>query len=287
MDITEGIRVLAQRFNEWQKPFVFVVADVQAAFDNLTVPAVRAGLEFKKTPTRLVLALLREMLLLSAKFHLHGCAAARFVELCVGGRQGGAATPEEWNSALAPVLAALEENWVRENLCLRVPGDSPDECSVLSLAVWADNIFHFAETIEQAQVQAWQLVQSLAGLGLALKVSSLEVIANQFAINQYLETHNGEEPTFSTVPLPSPGPAQHYRFTTSTNQLGIPIDHTGSVEAAVAGRMEVFRKLWFQRRHALCNHRLSLRRRVHRYHISLLKLFFGAQVDGEILLNRW
>ena len=175
MELTELCRLLLQRFNEWGLPLYIGRGDVSKAFDELEHPLLDAALAHRHAPLALRVATLRELVGIALEIHLQGVVTDP-VLLGKGGKQGGPDTPGDWNYLLDFALKDVVSDWLRVGWGADLGDGNP-----ISHAIWADDIFFFAVSLDQVSGMAQDLTYALNDHGLSWKPGSLAFLANKVA----------------------------------------------------------------------------------------------------------
>eukprot|EP00972_Heterocapsa_arctica_P082300 12128213-Heterocapsa_arctica.AAC.1 len=111
MEISELIRMLLQKSEEWSLPLFIGKGDVSKAFDSIERPYLDNALASRKVPVCLRAATLRELVSASMEIKLQG-AVTPPVPLGRGGKQGSSDTPALWNYLLDYVLGPVVREWL-------------------------------------------------------------------------------------------------------------------------------------------------------------------------------
>ena len=113
MEISETIRMLQNKHEEWSLPLVVGELDIEFAFDSLSHLAADNGFRDRNAPLQLRCALLATLLHNQVEIHANGVTSEP-ASLFRGGRQGHSDTPLQWNSQLGPPLQRLRARWMEK-----------------------------------------------------------------------------------------------------------------------------------------------------------------------------
>ena len=107
------MRLLLQRFNEWDILIVIVKRDVGRAFDSMEHIVLDQALQQKCVPVCIRAALLRELVDVSLNV-CHQDANVPGIAIGQGGKQGGTETSTAWNTLLDHVLGPVVQQWLAD-----------------------------------------------------------------------------------------------------------------------------------------------------------------------------
>ena len=131
------------------------------------------AMQHKSVPVCIRAALLRELVDVSLNV-CHQDANVPDIELGQGGEQGGTETPTAWNTLLDHVLGPVVQKWLADGSGVILDDDDDP----INNAIWADDIFLFAHSLEAAGDMAQDATAALAHGHLAWKPGSLCCLAN-------------------------------------------------------------------------------------------------------------
>jgi hypothetical protein len=195
------VRTLLAKGSSWGLPFSFAKGDLFRAFDNIKHGPLQRSLEHRKVPSRLQLAIFRELSGSTVTLDFQGQEYAD-IPFHKGGRQGGSETPDLWNSVVNLGLFNAKQRWKSERLGIRLKLSESSSCFdgltltesesfraasfvegdeyVVYGVFWADDAIIFGMD-EVMCCRAWEiLTEELRALGLDWKPGSLELLVAGF-----------------------------------------------------------------------------------------------------------
>ena len=122
-------------------------------------------------PPQLAAALITELCGLEADLDIYGVAAAQYIPINSGGRQGGTETTWCWNLGLEFLLGDLVDEWNALSVGFSCGGDS-----LVNHAIWADNIYLFGSSAAELMTMFTQLTDILYDQHLRWKIEELTYI---------------------------------------------------------------------------------------------------------------
>ena len=258
-EITEALRLLLQKADEWGIPLAIVKGDVEKAFDNIEHGLLDRALLAKGIPLALRTAVLRELTDVTLDIRLQDVRVPE-IHLGKGGKQGCSSTPLLWNIVLDYVLGQTVDGWRKQGLGL----DLGDDDGPITDQIWADDTFCVSGSVEEAACMAQDLCYALGDGHLALKPGSLSVLANKTALRS---APAGCREGFSIldrrgVPLLVPRVAE-------MTILGVQIDESASSACAIEHRIAAAQAHFFARRAQLTCSRVPLRDRLRRLYATV------------------
>ena len=259
-EVTELLRMLLQKCEEWSLPLFIGRGDIAKAFDHVEHPVLDEALAKRGAPTCLRAAILRELINITLRINLQG-SQTNSVPLGRGGKQGGSETPTLWNYLLDHILAPVVNDWSRK----RYGVDLHDGFVPLSHAIWADDICWITTDLGELITMAQDLSYGLSDGGLLWKPDSLTFLANRTA----LSLHPSLPPSFPT--LDRAAFPCWFHGVSHLPVLGVLLDGTGDTMCAVEHRLVSSQQHFFVRRTQLTCPRISVRRRVNRLYTTVHK----------------
>ena len=249
MDVSEGIRWLAAKADEWKVPLIIASMDVSHAFDDMPHTLIAQSLLADGAGEELTSAWLREHMDLAVLPTAAGvtCSAVRQTK---GGRQGGARTPHAWNHAFGVAFARAKLLWRDMPPAMRWAGELED----MAVLAWADNVFVLADSCESAERRIHALVEQCDRFHMLWGSDSLEFLANDAA-------RSGSATPLSLA-LPD---GRTFEEKEKLQVLGVAIDRRGDNRVAREARMAEGLRLWWAHRAMLSSLRLPLRWRLRRF----------------------
>jgi hypothetical protein len=168
-DISQTVKLLAQKSSCWGKPCYILKADVFRAFDSMEHEQIANALDYEHCNPRLTHALLRELSASILDLQYQGYEWTNIV-FQSGGWQGGAETPALWNRLLNVVIS---RSWLRfETESLGFKHTS----SPIRMMVWADDMILFSDSLQGIRCM-WTIVsEELVAMSLSWKPGSLELL---------------------------------------------------------------------------------------------------------------
>ena len=121
------VRALLAKGSSWGLPFSFAKGDLFRAFDNIKHGSLQRSLEHRKVPSRLQLAIFRELSGSTVTLDFQGQEYAD-IPFHKGGRQGGSETPDLWNSVVNLGLFNAKQRWKSERLGIRLKLSESSSC---------------------------------------------------------------------------------------------------------------------------------------------------------------
>ena len=196
MDITEGIRWMLQRADEWGMPLFVVSVDVKQAFDRMHWQTVSAAFSEEGVSAKLRHAVTKEYTDQHLIPHLGSVQVAAPIRLGRGGRQGGTGTPYCWNRLLHPSVERLACLWAQSGTYPKWLAVDDYETTTgyylpwWVIQVWADNIYFFCDCLEDVVYNLDSLWQELRAYRLHLKSDEYAILTNQAAFRGLWATHH-------------------------------------------------------------------------------------------------
>ena len=221
MFITELLRRLLFISHEWGPTIAIGSFDVKTAFDSMDHEVVFGALVARGVPLHIAVALIRELRGLHADVSVPGVAEVVGLPVNSGGRQGGTETTLLWNILLEHGLEDLISSWATEGF-----GFSFDGAPLVNHAIWADNIFIVASSVEQLHVMFDMLTDKLYAIFLKWKTEELTFITGS----------NITGVSDRVVQMPD-GKSATVRWCTEMQVLGVMLDQKGDTLASMSHRL--------------------------------------------------
>lgn len=279
-EITECLRLLLQKADEWSLPLVIGKGDISKAFDSIEHSVLDRSLSYRKIPLALRVATLRELVDLTLEIHLQDSTSDP-VPLGKGGPQGNTATPRWWNFLVDYLLAPVAESWATRGFGF----DLEDGLSPLSHLVWADDNFWIAVSFQQFAIMTQELTYGYNDGCLGWKPESLHFMANKTALENW---PSGQHKNVFSCLTRSGAPAVFHRVE-QLPVLGVLVDDAGTTHCASEHRLTAGVSHYFARRPQLSCKRVSLRRRDARQYTTVSKSILwgaGGWVTSKALFQR-
>ena len=178
MQCSHVIDVLRQSLascDRWGGDIYIASADLLTAFDMMQHDARARTIVKRGMHPSAVAAVLREYVGLQGRATMAGVGTSEPFHLQKAGRQGGVDTPKELNIMVEISLHKCLETWSRKGWGFRPRGST--EGPALTHAVWADNVYLIAASLEDLQSMIEELSAELLWLGFDWKPTSLKLLA--------------------------------------------------------------------------------------------------------------
>ena len=271
--VSEAIKLLFQKTSEWQRKFYVVSLDVFHAFEELEIQEAYAALRSRNYPLPVLLVLLSDLVQRRVTYHLNSQPLCT-LQMRRSTSTGGVPSTTVWNSMVAYAVEPLLEDWHRRGLALTFDGDVH---SKLVLQCFADNFFTLADSYENAITMARELAQTLRKHKLRIKPSSLQLLANIPAWEDFNKA--GHTGTFELDPERNFGYGEGLPVQSVAKMaiLGTLVDREGRDRTAYEHRLACAHHVWRREARILCNKRLPLSRRLQRYQDTVVaSALYGA-----------
>ena len=263
-EISESARHILQKSAQWNKDCVIMKCDVAKAFDSLNHNHIVTTLRFHKTPELLIHAIMEELSDCAAQFSLQEVNSHIDVLLANGGKQGGSETPGIWNRYLDWAWQAALIEFRAEGLGFSVPQEGAVADPLLGM-YWADDVYLFANNVEDCKRMFQILSAKICLLDLKWKPDSLEILIN-FSENKC-----------ETLAWNTDIGIHMIRGVPKMNIPGTMIDRTGSYRASMDHRASLMFAVWAKTKEYFCSRRVPLIMRVRKFYETLGRGFlFGS-----------
>jgi hypothetical protein len=149
------------------------------------------------------------------------------MEYSLGGRQGGAETPDLWRILLDSVMRRTLAKCHAESLGVCFEGSGigsngdNEPSDWLTFSAWADDIILYSKNLVEAKRMATILAEELGGWGLKLKPGSIEVLSTTMGAVQWVLA----------------GVSMEVRMVKKMTVLGVALDAEGSSWTSIQHRI--------------------------------------------------
>ena len=259
-DLTGLVRETVHICHVWNQPLIVACQDVQTAFDSMPHEVIKDSLLGRGVKHHDVGLYMKELSCMKAHMVLPLVGRTEEFTYSGGGKQGGVETPDEWNAIIDWIMEPLVDSWTANGLGLRLSDcEDGSEGTLISHAVWADNIILLASSMEMMQCMVEQLNGAFSRFRrrtgeryFIWKPSSLECLEVG-----PVQAHDG-----GTLRVDQDGAVFEYESKEALILLGEYIDRTGSSQDSLAYNLGKAESHYLKHQKILRNKALPLCKRL-------------------------
>ena len=159
MRITGFIREVLYFADVWGLPVIVASQGIQTALDDMGHEMACQSFRARGISSQMSAVLLRELSGLQAVMTLPAAGTTQNFSYSKGGKLGGVETPFEWNAMIDHSLEPVIVSWELRGFGFKLGTESSSK--TISHAVWADNIFIFASSVEMFRTMVADLTEQL------------------------------------------------------------------------------------------------------------------------------
>lgn len=259
--VTELLRQCLHLSAQWGKNVYIFSLDVQTAFDDMQHEVIFQSLLSRGVHAELVYALAQEYTDLRARVTVSDSDPSASFSFLRGGRQGGVETPEVFNMVVESALEQVIEKWRALKF-----GFTLDDRHFTTHAVWADNFFIVAKTLDEGIAMVRDLTSAVYEKRFVWKPLSLEYICSE----------NCEAPETLEIAVSDTTTLQ-LTCQERIIALGVLLDRRGSTEASLDYRFVQADKAYYKHQKTLSDPRGSLPMRLQAFRANVVQtLLYNA-----------
>ena len=256
LDCIEQARLLLQKACEWGTPLFLGTIDVHKAFDSVS-PRRLAQILQARLGTVLAFGLMRGLLHRRLRVQVAGYTSG-LVDMLWGAKQGGRATPLEWNlfadHTLQPAFQAPLPAGAGVIL------DYDDHVQTVTHSIWADNIQFFATSVQGFKFLAGAILEALAAEGLQSKPVESQLLIAEAGTCPGLSQIRAE----GCCTVQWSGGTHTFPVVQQIIILGVQLDGKGSTECSVLHALAQGTRAWHAQRSMLVRRSVPLAQRLGR-----------------------
>ena len=169
-DITGMIREMLRLAAKWGYPLIVISADILTAFDRMIHEVIDESLAYSNVDIDTRIAVMNDYRQKKARIRINGAGTTWSFRISKAGYQGGAKTNKEWNRMMEMLMEPLVEIWDILDYGFETKPTKGLPTVRITHAIWADNIFLFAKSKDEAQYMIDGVTDRIKGMGLEWKV---------------------------------------------------------------------------------------------------------------------
>jgi len=264
--VTELIRFALVDADVWGLDLWFSTQDVVTAFDCMDHGKMQCALVGLGLHPALVRAIMVELADLKGRAFIPGAGMTEDFPVWTGGRQGGVETPKLWVALLMFLMGPLIPTWIARSLGY-LPRGSTD---MLTHLLWADNVFLFANSLENLKTMIVEVTAVIHSAGMDWKPTSLEFLKGAETTSSADQT-----PLFTFAYDESILPFEEKQ---EIKALGVLFDRRGDTSASIEHRITCASRLFFIHFQKLGSREASIASRLIAFYKSApVSAIYGAE----------